>query len=581
MSRPQGWVQVLLSLALFFCWVPAQGEDFANQGVTPAFTTAKAKFDAFQFLDAANDFQAIVEDVNSPDRAQAAVYMLRGYRRAQKHALLMANFSAASAATSGTPYVDECLYEKALSLYKNAHKPTDAYIIFGQIAGSHPQSVWAGSGSMFQRGTIQLEKYHDLTNAAATMNAMLQAYPTSPFAAKAYFVLFRCAILSNDPPAVDAAHQQFVAAFPNSEYLPDAELRHGDFEMRVRGSTGNALARYRNVVARWPDTDFARSARLRINELAPDGFEAAIADYTALLAEIRNHPKFKFQKNLCRLQLGEYCYQLGLNDDATSYLQALLAQNPAAPVATTTRTYLEAIADPSSTCGIYCLWERAMRWRDQHGHLDKCWSDLGQLRNYADLDRFTSYINDASIYKEDRANALYRVALANFDLGDHAAASEIAQRVLDELQPVRVARYECLYLIAYHHSHCGHFGHASSMYRSLIDENSGYAAIVPTAYFELANNQELNGDHLAAMLTLEEFRTLYPYRAEVQRIVGMENRIAAEGAELQAAFSRARTELLSQIGKRGKPVILAESPPLQPTAMQQAPTQETDLGGDE
>lgn len=582
MLRSRLFKVCFLSFFLLLTPVRVFADDLANQGGTSAaFAEAKLKFDTFQFLDAANDFKAIANDDSSPDRAQAAVFMLRGYRRAQKHALVMQNFSAAAAAAASTPYAVECTYEQALSLYKNAHKVTDAYIMFGTIADSHPESIWAGSGSIFQRGTIQLEKYHSLSQAAATMHSMLETYPTSPFAAKAYFILLRCAILSNDPTAVDAAHQQFVAACPISEYLPDAELRHGDFEMRVRGSTGNALQRYRNVVSQWPNTDFARSARLRINEIAPDGFEAAIADCTALLGEIRDHPKFKFQKNLCRLLLGQYYYQLGLDDNATSAFQSVLAQNPGPQPAVTARTYLDAIADPPSTSGLYCLYERAMRWRDRHGYMDKCWDDLAQMRAFAEMEPFNNYISDESVSSEDRSSALYRLALGNFDLGDHDVAAEIAQRVLDELHPTRVARYECLYLIAYHHAHCGHFDHAISLYRSLIDENSGYAAIVPPAYFEMAKKQQLNGQHLAAMLTLEEFRTLYPYRAEVQRAIGEENRISAEGPDLQIAFAQAKSALLAQIGKHARPVLLAESPPIQATAIQPATIQETGTGEDE
>lgn len=523
---------------------------------------AKANFNQGKFEDAAVGFGAVMNDQNSADRAEAAAFLLRSYRRAGQYASLVAAYDSAVNVAKGTPFEAECGLERAIATFKIARKADVAYEQLTALASTTTGSVFAASGARFWKATIELERFKDDAACSRTLSDMLQQIPDSPYEAKALFMLLRCnlRLTPPNPAAVAAAHETLIKECPDSEYLPDAELRHADFDYKVRGDKESALKRWRDVVTNSPNSDFARSARLRINELAPLGFEAAIADYTDLTGSIRSFKKFQFQKHLCQKMIGIYHYQLGRTGEAKAAFEALLAQKVGGVYKAEANKYLRAIADPKGVDALACVVERAGLWHHLAQDAARCYDDMKLAHEIAQNPAVMSYIEDPARSPDERGDTAFNIVLATHWAGNVDEGILLAHRIINDFKSSGRARGFALYHIAQFEATQGNTDLAAGIYRRFVDERF---KLLPqrtlTSYFELARIQETaSRDYLGAMLTLEELRLLYGYRVESQRAAAEQDRLAAAHPEARLSFEASKLHLIQKLASAGTPIILAE-----------------------
>ncbi|MDX5360902.1 MAG: outer membrane protein assembly factor BamD [Alphaproteobacteria bacterium] len=166
--------------------------------------------------------------------------------------LMLAGVSACgSTSQEEVPYVErpvEDLYNSAMNAL-NAQEYEIAVQLFDEVERQHPYSVWARRAILM--GAFAAYQDNDYTASIAGAERYLELYPGSE----------------------DAAYAHYLIAQSYYEQISDVR--------RDQGFTQLALRNLREVVQRYPDTDYARDARVKI-DLTLDhlaGKEMAIGRY--------------------------------------------------------------------------------------------------------------------------------------------------------------------------------------------------------------------------------------------------------------------------------------------------------------
>lgn len=543
---------------------------FASAAHTQTLAQVKTYMAAHDYANAATAAQSVLSSGAAGEKPEAAVLLLRAYCRALNHRAVEDNYLACKQAGSGTQFEAECTYERTYSLYKNAHKFDRAYNDFGTLAASQPASVYAASGAAYQRAVIEFEKLGMQSDAATHLENLTTTWPDSPWKAKALFMLLRVAIGNRDPVAIEAAHQRFISHNPEGDLVPAAELLRADFDNDTAGDIRAAHLRYNSIIKRWPDSVEATISRLRIADLALAGdFERSIKLYEQVIRELPQKNKYRYLRNYTQLQLGIAHFQLGQTEQAQAAFQQLLSAQPGLALTPRAQSALHAIQDPASADGLIALYERGLRWRRTGIRRDSCWQAFTEFKRRAANERaFETYCTDPNIPVEQRAQMRYRLALVYFELGYHLDMGPIIQPILQLLPAPRtdntrsVTRSLTLYMEAYHHAHCGHYGMAIQAFRDLIEEDKTNVAVVPVVYNALAKAQEMSGDILGATLTLEEFAVLYPYRTEAKQMTMRQARLLTDNPMAAALFPENRRTLIAKIKHPNRALALDEPLPM-------------------
>lgn len=156
---------------------------------------------------------------------------------------------------------------------------------FKEVERQHPYSEWARRAILMQAfAHYEANQYPD---AVSDSNRFIELYPGSPSAAYAYYLKAECYFeqildVGRDQAATDqarAAMREVVQRYPRSEYATDARLKIDMIadqlagrEMSVgrwylrRGDTIAAIGRFRTVVTRYQTTSHTPEALERLVE---------------------------------------------------------------------------------------------------------------------------------------------------------------------------------------------------------------------------------------------------------------------------------------------------------------------------
>jgi len=156
---------------------------------------------------------------------------------------------------------------------------------FKEVERQHPYSEWARRAILMQAfAHYEANQYPD---AVSDSNRFIELYPGSPSAAYAYYLKAECYFeqildVGRDQAATDQARvamREVVQRYPHSEYATDARLKIDMIadqlagrEMSVgrwylrRGDTIGAIGRFRTVVTRYQTTSHTPEALERLVE---------------------------------------------------------------------------------------------------------------------------------------------------------------------------------------------------------------------------------------------------------------------------------------------------------------------------
>ncbi len=194
---------------------------------------------------------------------------------------------AAGCGTDEKPYVErpvEELYNAAMD-YLAAEEWQPAAKAFEEVERQHPYSTWATKAQLLNAFALyQANKYDEAVLAA---QRFAQLYPGNKDTAYAYYLIAishyeQISDIGRDQRATQralAALEEVVRRFPNSEYARDArlkidltrdhlagkEMEVGRFYLR-RGQTVAAINRFRSVVEKYQTTSHLPEALHRLTE---------------------------------------------------------------------------------------------------------------------------------------------------------------------------------------------------------------------------------------------------------------------------------------------------------------------------
>lgn len=179
----------------------------------------------------------------------------------------------------------ESLYTRALQLLNQDHDPKAAAKLFDEVERQHPYSPWARRAQLMSAFSYYSGK--DYTNAIISAQRFLSIHPGNKDAPYAYYLIALCyyeqiSDVERDQKVTQqalTALQEIQRRYPNSDYAADARLKIDlvvdhlagkDMEIgRFYERTGNWLAaqlRFRNVVEKYQTTSHAPEALFRLTE---------------------------------------------------------------------------------------------------------------------------------------------------------------------------------------------------------------------------------------------------------------------------------------------------------------------------
>lgn len=225
--------------------------------------------------------------------------------------------SAVSAQTS-----PEALYNEARTLVDNAELK-DSIKAFEEVERQYPASPWAVNGQvMAAYSNYKLEKYDD---AVAALERFVKLYPTHESTPYAYYLIALCYYDQISDVARDQKMTQLamdslrdvVRRFPDSEYARDAKIKldlttdHlAGKEMQVgryyvsRDDTLAAINRFRFVVENYQTTSHVPEALHRLVEAyLKMGVKDEAQRYAAVLGH--NYPASIWYRDSYKLMTGE------------------------------------------------------------------------------------------------------------------------------------------------------------------------------------------------------------------------------------------------------------------------------------
>jgi outer membrane protein assembly factor BamD len=182
------------------------------------------------------------------------------------------------------PESAEKLYNEARDKFDD-HKYKDAVKDFEEVERQHPSSEWATSGQIMSAySSYQAEDYD---TAIATLNRFVKIYPNNPSTPYAYYMIALCyyeqiSDVGRDQKITEqamAALREVIRRFPDSEYAHDAhikldltqdhlagkEMEIGRYYLR-HDDTIAAINRFRFVVENYQTTSHVPEALHRLVE---------------------------------------------------------------------------------------------------------------------------------------------------------------------------------------------------------------------------------------------------------------------------------------------------------------------------
>jgi outer membrane protein assembly factor BamD len=209
------------------------------------------------------------------------------WRGARFFALALALTAAAGCGTDEKPYVErpvEELYNSAMDLLA-AEEWQPAAKAFDEVERQHPYSTWATKAQLLAAYALYQANKYDETILAA--QRFVQLYPGNKDTPYAYYLIAishyeQISDVGRDQRATQqalGALEEIVRRFPNSEYARDArlkidltrdhlagkEMEVGRFYLR-RGQTVAAINRFRVVVEKYQSTSHLPEALHRLTE---------------------------------------------------------------------------------------------------------------------------------------------------------------------------------------------------------------------------------------------------------------------------------------------------------------------------
>lgn len=487
-------------------------------------------------------------------RAEAAVLLLQAFSAAKDHAQLEAHFKECVDAAAGTPFEAKCYLERAKSAETNTKNLSSASDLYEEILQKFPTDEFVAPAALLQQGGIDIALLRP-EKAKRSYSTIIQKFFSSPFADDAYVGLAKVEAAELNPTGISEVIAQMERHFPNSPVLSQALLAQADFANAVSGDKEAAFKAYQKLIKLGPHSMGAVTARVRLADsiFKRDFFQGKL-QYEAILAE---HPRLSVGvRDWINSQLGIYYWQIGQQDSALTYFDKVKTNSKLNTSAKRTAAlHKRAFASPNGIEMFIAVYDKGLRWRESDNSRDLCWQAFAQVRELSKQSAFTHFVEDSSKAPDERAEMWYRMAIVEFELGDHDAVAEYAQKAL-ELGPTGLVKYQAKFVEAYHHGHCGHHEHAINIYREILDDSPKHASLTPAVYMELVKEYQRSRDDLGVLLTCEEFSVLYPYRKENNLFSGEQARLKLKGEELAERFEIARKQMLARIKNKQAPLKL-------------------------
>lgn len=382
-----------------------------------------------------------------------------------------------------------------------------------------------------------------LAGALADLFAEDPALVHSEYGERAAYLALRAHHRGHEPALFEQAYRRFVANYPDSANRAGADFLGAKVLLDQRRAAA-AAASLEAFLRQYPNSTLVPDARIDlIHALAwAHRWERMFAETaSAASALAAAHPR-----HAARALVEEGLYRILLQGDSTA-AEALFRQAADQFAATSAgreaQQWLTALRDPQSVENIHLQWELGMRARLVCRDRLASVAAHRRLAVAARSRAVQSYLADAAVSAEERAETLYRVCFADFTTGHHPEAWERAQAIIRDFPGTRAARIAAPLVLAMCQVRLNNPAAAADLLRSITRDLRPSDPEAGHVYIELAGLCVVLGDRAGEAQALSELVDHYPSDPLVSLARARLGALATGDSALPAAGDLGRSAL--------------------------------------
>ena len=352
---------------------------------------------------------------------------------------------------------------------------------------------------------------------------------------------------------IDAAARQLEQMDAAPALQQKVQFERAEYYNNFHQRRSDSIVEYDKVINAFPGvqrSQAAAQARVRIADLIPaDNFHTSMDLYRQTRDDSAAPAALQAWS---ALNLAYLEFQVRDEAAAAATLQRLISQKgtPAAYKAKA-EAALKALREPESVENAQLRFDRATRCRTVNHSLDIAFFDYRSVVRKLDNEGAKTAAAEeiAKLPVDQQAQWRYKVAFGLFMTGYGPEAYEMCEEILADYQPTDITKWQCLYMLAFLKGRVGHNADAAASMRSIID-SCPIDEITQNAYMELVRLNDIQGDKLGAVLTLEELRVRFPLHYLAGEALAFQKNFYRYDPTLAEGMTNKRAPLVAKWGGR-------------------------------
>ena len=457
------------------------------------------------------------------------------------------------------PQADLAAAEQA---WKSSRDPQAAISAADSILVANRGDAEVAGGALILRARAEKRGLKKPAAALATLDTLLANYPQVR-TSEVMLLQLDCADEIPDKARFEKTHADIEKRFPDQPaVLATAEDKHAYFLCETVRDERGAVLRWRNLLAKWPETPAAAEALVQLADTAPLGdFAGSIRSYSEAL----KHPA-GLRKDLAdyaRQQTAVASYQLGDEKAALKALAELDARpDLSAKRRAEVRFWIGGLSDAESSARQSLLFDRAIRWRHVKTHQDSGFVNLQRVACWVVSPAGKAWLADKNTTPAERAAMRYRACMAMLEAGRGQEPFALAQSILDEDKPEGHVRWQCLYAQAHLIGRGGDHEGSAARWRALLAEPGlPDGDVRAAAMMMLSQELDLSGDAAGALENYLDVEARMPWRGEADNAARAAELVVTGNPELKPTLQPSREAAMARWGRGSSAVSRAMASP--------------------
>ena len=512
------------------------------QTAADTFNQAKALFEQGNYSEARPLLSSILDEQTNPEPGETYFLLLKCHFYLKDHDSVVDLYTSHHARVAGTNLDPAARFTYANSLYENAGDADAALPEYEYIVATFPDSPYAAPGSLYRMGMLNLEKVKDYYAAREKFTACITSYPESPYVPGSWLGILTAASYQYDTISMLESYNTIMTEFSqNKTICAKANFEVAEFYNKRAFDRQKALTYYLKVVEEYPDSPSEPLALLRAADLVPMGrLPESMNLYRRCLSKFEGKTKYTAW---AQAELAFCYYILDRQEKAREECQKLLTMTDDPRYVAKAHRLLEAIDNPQSIAALHAQADAAFKKSEYCYDRDTTlWNSARIVTMYENSSEIGLYLAGKDAPAKDKAEVLYKTALAYHNMGEPDKALELMEKVIfDYRDDIGETRAQALYSAAFYYRYMGRYDEALTLLETLVTAFPDYRG-TPRALQLMAFIYDKTGDPLSAAQIHQYVMEAYPETTWARNSEFFQKAVLIGRKSIQQQFAEARKD---------------------------------------